>query len=761
MELIRDDAIVLTGSAEKLSTLLRRILFWTMVTFTVILLSACSGNSFTTTATAESGEGDAGTAPGCEEGDTSAACTVTAAYILAVTDKVSIKSDGFDTAVITATVLDENRAAVENVQVLFSSIGGKVSSAVGVTDENGNATVNFTAAPDNPSNGTIFVIAEVENVGTYTLPIEVTGSGVEISTEDGKTTIVTSVSATKEIIVKATNSAGLGVYGASVAFTLYGDENLTTAAPAGTTISPNPATTDIRGEATVTITGSSSGDLFVQASALGATDVEQFFIQDATAFRISSPTPASDVDYVELTADGSTQVVTVAAGSNNVPDGSTIRFATTVGSWTTGSNPGGTYTDVTFNAGTASATLQSNTGDNGFSTVYAFVVSDDKHNDSLTVAMSPPVADAAQITVQTESKTLLPSTSTTTYSTKVRTKVFTDNASGNYPVANVPVVLQIQNATGGGETISQSYGFTDVYGFFETKFNSGVTSTGQVGVRIVATVAGTAVTGSATVEIGGTPGSVAIGTPREIVEDDENLSINTYVMSALVADGTGAAVAGANVTLHVWPTEYYTGFWVKSINPVTGDDEYGTFITGTWQNEDVDEDGILDPGEDVNQDGELNPAASYAGTIPATVTTDSKGAAPFNYVYLKDAAPWVNVRATGATKVFGTEAATTMNFVPTVLKREVDEGRVNNSPFKLWLLVDDDDATGTAISPGTTTAWAAFETIVALDKGTIDGAGTGIELPAASGPYVAGDTESILVTTQSGYQFDVYIRFID
>ncbi len=627
--------------------------------------------------------------------------------------------------------------------------------------------MKFTAAPDSPFNGAAIILASVTDVGSYPVSINVVGTTVDVSLIDNENTVtVTTTSTQLPFETRVANSAGLGVYGVSVNYEVYGDKDFLTAAPAGATVSPNPAVTDISGVATAYLSGSATGQVYVKAYITdipnGETyDSQVFQIQDQLAFQIVSPVPSANTDYVELVSGVSSPSkpnplqIKVTAGLNNVQAGQNVVFATTVG------NFGGSATFTTpfvddGNGSTASAiaNLTATSTDHGFATVYAFYEPDSTRYDSLKVAISPPVSDAANITIQPETETLFPNSGSTTFSTKIKIKVYTDVTLGNYPIANVPVVLQLQNSTGGGEFLQQAFGYTDVYGFFETNLVSGVTSTGQEGVKIIATVqTDPTVTAFTTVEIGGTAGSVAIGTPREVFEDDNNSSINTYVMSALVADGTGAAVSGAQVTLHFWPTYYYTGFWAKVFNPVTGDDEWSPVITGTFKNEDLNENGVLDPGEDVNLNGQLDPPASYGGAGPPTVTTGTNGAAPFNFVYLKDSAEWVKVRASGSTLVFGTEAKTAMEFIPKSILKEVAAGNVNDSPFKLWLLVSVSDPTGTAYYPGTLIPYTLTGATAA--KGSF-GTSNEYQLPAVSGPYLAGDTE----TDRISDTFDIYIRYV-
>jgi len=120
-------------------------------------------------------------------------------------------------------------------------------------------------------------------------------------------------------------------------------------------------------------------------------------------------------------------------------------------------------------------------------------------------------------------------------------------------------------------------------------------------------------------------------------------------MSVLVADSNGNPMKNTTVNLKLWPIGYATGTDVET-------------ITGTYLNEDVNRNIIMDTGEDLNGDGQLTPPSSAAGSLPSTVTTDDNGVANFNLVYLKASAAYIAVEITASTLVLGTETQSVTKF---------------------------------------------------------------------------------------------------
>lgn len=730
MELMRRVVNNAFSKAKRLTDGVNDAMKWMTLLVSIALLPACSGDSFT------SGDGTAGggaQSQDCLTDPTLPECQVTASSVSLRVSKREVKSDNSDSAEIIATVLDENNAAMNNVQVEFTAARGKLDASIVSTDEKGEATVNFSSGSDNPYNGTVYIAATVVGVGSATTPVDIIGSTVTIETVS---TSVSGSTVTHVLKITAADASGQSKDNIALTFALSAPDD-TSLGTATATLSAAAATSDSNGEASVTMTSTSAGKIKFTVTGLGASDSEEYTI---STFRITSPTSSTADPYTvsaeTVDTDGLPNTVTVSVASSGI---TTVRFVTTVGHWQAN---GLTYLDVaTGGAATTSAVLEANDGEYGIGTVFAFSYNASDPNtdiyDTIPVAMTPPVSAAAEVITQSDVKTLALSTGTTTYSTTVSAKVVTNTATFHYPIKNAPVLFTITRSVGGGEYLTKSFGFTGLDGVATTKLVSGNQPTGQEGVRVTATVAGTAFTDTASVEFGGVAGSVALGTPRLITENEDNLSINTYNMSAVVADGTGAAVPGAQVTLHFWPAAYLTGVWYDN-DPDLDAEEWRIYYSGSFVNEDSNENLILDTNEDVNQDNELTPGNSTAGAGPSLVTTGSDGAAPFDFIYLKDYAGWVNVRARGTTRVLGTEATTTTYFIPANLKSEVDAGLVHDSPFQLIL---QGDSGGTANYPGTAIPWSipalkgsGTEGFTAA-RGTFSGTNYQIDAAEPSGTY--------------------------
>jgi hypothetical protein len=186
------------------------------------------------------------------------------------------------------------------------------------------------------------------------------------------------------------------------------------------------------------------------------------------------------------------------------------------------------------------------------------------------------------------------------------------------------------------------------------------------------------------ITIGETAGSVVIGMGTEITV----LSPTAYAlpMSVLVADSNGNSVPGAVVSLSAWPTQYSAGSWYDE-NPEPDAETFVPYISGTFDNEDSNENTFLDPGEDKNGDGLLTPHNSAAGTLPATVTTDENGVANFDLVYLKAYANWIRDRIRASTFVLGTEITSSITFHLPYERLEGEAGDLHDSPYPVGRIV--------------------------------------------------------------------------
>ncbi|MCD6139275.1 MAG: Ig-like domain-containing protein, partial [Deltaproteobacteria bacterium] len=111
------------------------VLFLMIVTGLFVLVSCGGGGG---SGNVDSPDVPAGEEGAGEGGGGSAPASVPASISLA-TSQVEVKSDNSDSAIITATVLDENNAVVEGARVSFSADGGQLSKSAVDTDENGEA----------------------------------------------------------------------------------------------------------------------------------------------------------------------------------------------------------------------------------------------------------------------------------------------------------------------------------------------------------------------------------------------------------------------------------------------------------------------------------------------------------------------------------------------------------------------------------------------------------------------------------------------
>ncbi|NOX42813.1 MAG: hypothetical protein GXP19_03640 [Gammaproteobacteria bacterium] len=706
----------------------------------MILLPACSGDSFTTSAiTAGSGGGGTAGDAACIADSTLPGCTVTANFLSLRLSQQQVNSDGQDTTTITATVLDTSRAAVEGVQVNFSADLGKLSSSVAFSDVGGEAQVDFSADPGDPSNQVATVTVTIVGVGAVTIPVEIIGTTLETTIDNTSLQIpVGFANVTETLTVTAKDSGGQRIFNAPVAFTV------TTTGTAVVTPSIPTGATNTRGEIAVVLTASGSGTATLTATGLGATASVALLVSDIAAdnpFRITSPTVSPTAI---VSGAGVVSINVAAAGIANVV------FATSIGRWTSNALAADTAAVV---GGVVSLTLQATTPGGNPASGFATVVVSDALNpavfDSITIAMSPPITDANLLSIQSDVNVLPLSNGSSTFTANLEATVRTDDASGNVPIFNVPVVFTLANAPGGGEVLSKSFGVTDLFGIVKTQFSSGVLPSGQNAVTITAAVIpNAAVNDSIDVTIGGVGGSVALGISPFLELDDDNTAIYRLDMSAQVADSNGDAVAGSSVTLSMWPSHYRTGAWYDH-DPDPNTEECVVYYSGPpFDNEDLDEDLILDLSsvltippnqtEDANADGLLTPHNSTGGTVPPLVVTDPEGIGAYQLTYLKQYAKWIDVRARGRTKVQGTETTGNLFFNLEVARTEAENCDLpgSQSPFDLVLTGAPGVGLATIVATGSTWSIPPFEG----NNNVVHGAGRGtivtvVGIPPAADTY--------------------------
>jgi hypothetical protein len=353
--------------------------------------------------------------------------------------------------------------------------------------------------------------------------------------------------------------------------------------------------TNNNGVAEVSFTGSGAGQVDVliewldSENAPSISRVHSFSVQSSgAAFEIT--TPADSPWPVELNAD---QTVTASTpGFVNGTAVDEIRFSTTLGSWN-----GGVSKTVTVARTSDTSTQTFNAGGSaGNATVQVDALSASGSvlaTSKRIFALSATADSANSINLQSSVTVLAPSSGGTTSTAELSARVLD---AGNNAVAGASVLFELVNPTGNGEQIDPVVVSTNSSGYATSTFTAGTSSTLQSST-IRASVIGSLIPPSdITLTVGGTAGSVAIGTSTTItsVNSDTSYSLPVTVM---VTDSNGNAVSGVTVSLSIWGKRYFKGTRPKV------DDVCPADIDSVFANEDVNENLLLEPGEDLDGPG--------------------------------------------------------------------------------------------------------------------------------------------------------------
>ena len=637
-----------------------------------------------------------------------------AAKLSIATSSGSVKSDNSNSATITVTAINSANVVVPGVTINFSSTGGILTLGSAVTNASGQATVAISSGNLDPTTRTITVTAVSAGASSVSIPIQITGSAITLSTTGG-TSLVSGVSPTSTTLnVKATDAGGNAVAGTPVTLVVSGAGNVT--------LAPVSGNTDSNGQLAVTVTGQSPGTSTVTVTALGVSRTQDFTVSaSGSEFKISSPvSPATLVTTTGLLPFN----VQIGADATITQ----VRLSTTIGTWSVCTGGTGVGTSVcllpstafsgAYPNQTATATLISLVA--GAASVQVEAL-DASSKVLVTVPASVAItsATAASISLQSSVSVLQPSSIQTPNNTSV---IATVRDASNQPVGNAAVTFSIVNPTGGGETVSpalslSSDGTTSIpIGQARTIFTAGSLPSTPGGVTIrgmvvgigngVCPASGTAICADTVINIGDTAGSIVIGQSTTIGIAPNDTTNTTYMstLNLLVSNSNGNPVSGAVVSLNVWPVSFRTGIYTYDASTST----CSTTTYAEFPNEDVNKNLILDAGEALTtavamaafqttyagtpgswatpyvvQSNQLIPPAAAAGNVPATVTTDSNGLASFNLIYLKQYASWIVAQITATTIVQGTEATSSIKFALDKSKADMSSSPcvLRNSPW--------------------------------------------------------------------------------
>jgi hypothetical protein len=230
------------------------------------------------------------------------------------------------------------------------------------------------------------------------------------------------------------------------------------------------------------------------------------------------------------------------------------------------------------------------------------------------------------------------------------------------PVKGVLVNFQLLDGPGGGEAIFPVSAYTDASGQAMTTFTAGSLTSAQNGIRIRAIADGHS--DDIELTIGQKAARVVIGTTNqlEIIKQDGFEVAFGMPVTVLVTDNNGNPIPNQRVSLGLHPLRFKTGYWIRVLD-LDGVTVYSeAVITGVFENEDQNRNGILDEGEDtVFVNGRLDPG--NVASIPTEVITDENGLASYKVIYAKSYAVWTDVELSASTFVSGSETKTKLEVV--------------------------------------------------------------------------------------------------
>ena len=410
-----------------------------------------------------------------------------AAFISLSTSNTSIKTDGIDSATITAHVLGANRVPIEGITVHFETSGGQISTASELTDENGDAMIVLSSANDK-TNALITITAKVQTK-TATIPIQLSGSTVELDIYStslqigGETTLTVTV----------TDGGGQPVYNALVNTESSGTGSISQEYPLGGLY------TDVNGMLEISVTAKNAGDVVLKVTALGDSKELRLAVS-GVPFEIIDPTDDS-------VSENTGQQIQIRVRS---PEKNNIKFTTTMGFWDNATpdesddnvvskegisvvilDPDGAGDPNPETANTAIAVF--NTGNvAGVATIRVEDATNPDINDTLYVAISAPSSEAARLTLQVAPSVIAPSTAGVTNVTTLKATV---RNTSNQIVSDAAVMFSLFNTTGGGESISPPIVYTNSIGQAQSTFTSGARVSGSKGIFCLGRIAGASVAG--------------------------------------------------------------------------------------------------------------------------------------------------------------------------------------------------------------------------------------------------------------------------
>ncbi|WP_448552619.1 Ig-like domain-containing protein [Thalassotalea montiporae] len=551
-------------------------------------------------------------------------------------DSPQIASSGAGEVQLTALVKDSRNNLVEGATVSFEVSSGELEVEKAETETDGLASAKLTTR--NPENRLVTITASSGNI-TDSVLVQVVGTAIQLN---GSSALA--INDSTDYVLNLRDSDGNGIANQVV------DLSVANGSSAQIDI-PSMVTTDFTGQAIFTATGLSGGTNSIVAAALGTTESLQVSVQSDsflfTAFDnnnglVVNPSNSLAPDVgLSKSAD-----ITLTWLDNGTPvaDGTRVDFTSTRGTLSalSGTTVNGqvSVSVQADNAGPAVVTFTGGSGDTALSNQISF--------EFVAETVETVVAQASPASVE-------PNGETSVISVTLRDP--NDNL-----VKGKLVDFTLDDTNGG--SIFPASAITDSNGSASTVYTSNAVSS-QEGVSVTATVRDQQdKSDTVNLTVAGRELFLTLGTGNNIEELDITTYNKQYTVFATDADST--PVDNVTLTVTAIPVRYYKGYWAQLF------DESGSFVswvtTGRQPteddptltspisciNEDLNLNGILDPGEDTNGDGILTPGNIAAAT--GQVTTDDQGRALIDVLYPQTYGSWVDIELAVTTRVTGTES---------------------------------------------------------------------------------------------------------
>ena len=537
---------------------------------------------------------------------------------------------------LTALVKDSANNVVTGATVTMSADSGSLNYANHVTDAKGAVTAKLSTGGD-PTSRAITITATTPGAKAATTVINVAGNKLVINNSSN-----IRVGASTDVAIKLTDSAGNPLVGKPI---IYSAGNASALSVKG----GGAAVTNSAGQLVLSYTANAPGADTIVVKSMGETATSVITISAAN-FNVGvvdvNNTPQSSAPT------NACQIVAIHSDVGGVPQGGPVSLNISRGTVYSDPNCSAPLTTtLNLNPQTGNATGYASAANPGIATLTATAGGVTAQG---TVEFTAPLTSAATITLQADPAVVGVNTPGSTVQQTTLRAIVRDGTVQNNLVKNALVSFTIQTDPSGGTLTQPSVVTTGSDGTASVNYIAGTSDTKLDGVQIQAQIQGTVSNAAAVAKLTVSKRSLfitagtgnVVGTPTPI----------TYQLdyTVIVSDASGNPVPGVNITASVRPRNYYKGqlYFLGTQGPWDWDTVGHPPQPCT--NEDINSDGILQPGEDFNGNGVLDPGIPI--TVSPAGTTDARGQAVVSLFYARDRAKWLDIDLTIRGSVSGSEA---------------------------------------------------------------------------------------------------------